>query len=554
MLIELRIRNYAVAEDLSLRLGDGLTALTGETGAGKSIIVGALSLLLGERASTEVVRASADRAVVEAVFDISHLPEVLNRLDEGGFPDEGGLLILRREVAREGRNRAWVNGSPATAGIVGELGRFLVDLHGQHDHQSLLRSGEQRDILDAYARAPKAASQVAEVYAETAGAREALETLDQRRRELEGRRDFLAFQLKEIDAVSPEDGEDERLEQEVRILEHGEDLAVGTGGLYSALYGGEEALSDQLAGFVEELKRLTRYDPALEPELKTLEEAYHDVAEVGRRLADYQASVEQDPERLEEIRARLDALSRLKRKFGPIPEARALRESLATELDELDSGALDRGRLEKRLRTLEAELDQGARRLSDLRAEGARKLEGEVREILPDLGLSGGTFEVRLEPQPEITSHGAERVEFVVSLNPGFPPAPLARIASGGELARVMLALKTVLARLDRVPTLVFDEIDAGIGGTVAGAVAERLAEVATEHQVFVVTHLPQVASRAGSHLRVHKGLTPDGLASTGVVALTGEERVEEVARMLGGDPESARSREHAREMLLGTA
>ncbi len=551
MLIELRIRNFAVVRDLTLEIGPGLTALTGETGAGKSIIVDALSLLLGERAYSDVVRTGAEEATVEAVFDVSALSEVGERLDEAGVPGEDGLLILRRVVAKEGRNRAWVNGSSATAGLVGSLGRLLVDLHGQHDHQSLLRAGEQRTILDAFAEAEALEVEVREAHAEVVRLAEALADLDARRAELQGKRDFLTFQLEEIEGVDPRAGEDEALAEELDRIQHAEDLLSGASGLAENLYGGEDALSDRLARAREALRELAKFDPALEAQRAALEDAYHSVTEVGRWLADYQGRVDHDPGRLEEIRSRLDALTRLKRKHGgTLDEVLTLRDQLKGELAELDGSAFDRSRLEREIESARRSLSTAASRLSERRAWAAERLEAEMAELLPSLGLTGSTFRVGLDPLEEIGSFGAEAVEFRVSLNEGFEAGPLARVASGGELARVMLALKTVLARLDAIPTLVFDEIDAGIGGMVANAVAERLCQVAREHQVLVVTHLAQVASRADGHLRVEKEASDEGLADARLHRLHGSDRVTEVARLLGGDPDSEASRGHARELL----
>lgn len=550
MLVELRIRDYAVVEDLTLSLGPGLNALSGETGAGKSIIVGALSLLLGERASADVVRTGAERATVEAVFDISRLTTLAERLDELGFRPEDGHLILKREVAAEGRNRAWVNGSPATAGIVGELGSSLVDLHGQHEHQTLLRPTEQREILDAFAAAQDAVVHVAEAHARARTLSLELGSHEARVREVESRADFLRFQLNDIDDAKLHAGEDEELEAEARRHEHSEELVEGSAEVHDALYAGEEALADRLSDVRSRLTRLVRFDPALEEQAGALDEAYHAVSEVGRRMGEYASEVEHDPRRLEHVRHRLDLIFRLKRKYGPdLGEVLATGERVRSELQALDEADHDLAELRSRLSHATEELAAGAQRLTQLRTGAATDLARAVEGVLPDLGLPGSIFQVRLRPLAEIGPHGAEAVDFLVAANAGFPPQPLNRIASGGELSRVMLALKSILASVDQVPVLVFDEIDAGIGGVVATAVARKLVEVAQRHQVFVVTHLPQLASRAHAHLLVEK--TQAGrTTTTSVRALAGDERVEEIARMLGGDPESATSREHARELL----
>jgi DNA repair protein RecN (Recombination protein N) len=550
MLVELRIRDYAVVEDLSLTLAPGLNALTGETGAGKSIIVGALSLLLGERASAAVVRAGADRATVEAVFDVRGLPDVEARVEEMGFRPEDGHLILRREVAAEGRNRAWVNGSPATAGAVGELGSALVDLHGQHEHQTLLRPAEQRSILDAFAGAQEPAERVLEIHGRVRALSEELDARERRVREVESRADFLRFQLGDIDEARLSPGEDEELEAEARRHEHAEELVQGASGVHEALYAGEGAVADRLSEARALVQRLARFDASLEETARLLEDAYHAVNEAGRRMGDYASAVDHDPRRLEEVRSRLDRIFRLKRKYGPgLDDVLATGQRVKDELRALDEADHDLGELRRALSDARGELEAAASALGALRRGAAERLAEAVEAVLPDLGLAGATFEVRVRPLDEVGPHGGEAVDFLVAPNKGFEAMALSRIASGGELSRVMLALKSILAAVDRVPVLVFDEIDAGIGGVVATSVARKLAEVATRHQVFVVTHLPQLASRADAHLLVEKEQAGTSTA-TRVRTLEGDARVEEVARLLGGDPESATSREHARELL----
>ena len=550
MLIELRIRDFAVIRDLSVELGPGLNTLTGETGAGKSILIGALSLLLGERASSDSVRAGAESAVVEAVFDLSGRPEILNRLPELGLPTEDEFLLLRREVQAEGRNRAWINGSPATAGAVGEFGRALVDLHGQHEHQTLLRPEEQRRILDDFAEAGALAREVEELYRQLEELATERRSREERTRELEARADFLRFQLQEIEEAEPTPGEDETLELELKRLDHAEELARDAEEAYVLLYAEEGAASERLARVRDLVTRLARVDESLEPHRDEVENAYHLVTELGRTLGDYASGIEVNPARAEELRRRSDLLFRLKRKYGPeLSDVLATGERLRTELAELESGEVEMEALDQKMSRVRTRLEERAAELGEMRREAALHLTERVEALLPELGMPGAVFQVVLEPLDEPGPRGSERVAFHASLNPGFEPRPLARIASGGELSRVMLALKTILARVDRVPTLVFDEIDAGIGGTVAHAVSGKLREVSDHHQVLVITHLPQLASRGHRHLRVEKE-TRDGVAATTVVFLDGEARVREIARMLGGDPESETSRDHARELL----
>lgn len=551
MLSELRIRDYAVVDDLTLSLGPGLNVLTGETGAGKSIIVGALSLLLGERASSSVVRTGADRATVEAVFEVGGIPGLKERLDDLGFRADDDILILRREVASEGRNRAWVNGSPATAGVVGELGSALVDLHGQHEHQTLLRQRDQRDILDAFAEAAEDASRVAKAYREAQQLRDDLESREARRRDVESRADFLRFQLAEIDEAGLGPGEDEELEAEVGRHEHSEELVRGADGSSEILYAGDESVSERIAEVRHTVRDLARFDPELVRHADALDEAYHLVVEAGRALGDYASSVDHDPSRLEDVRRRLDRVFRLKRKYGPeLADVLETAQRVRDELAELDAADHDVTELSRRIDEVETRLNEAAVVLTGKREASARRLAERITVDLPALGLTGAAFEVRLTTYEQVSAGGAEGVEFLVSPNPGFEPMPLAKIASGGELSRVMLALKSILADVDHVPVLVFDEIDAGIGGAVGSAVGEKLLEVSEAHQVFVVTHLAQVASRATTHLLVEKTVDGAAITATAVRSLEGEDRVEEIARMLGGDPRSNTSREHARELL----
>ena len=550
MLIELRIKDYAVIHDLTLELGSGLSALSGETGAGKSIIVGALSLLLGERAASDTVRTGAERAMVEAVFDVASYPKLGVQLDDLGIEAEDGLLILRREVAAVGRNRAWINESPTTARTVGELGRSLVDLHGQHEHQTLLRKDTQRHILDAFGEAEEDASAVEEAYEELGGLEAKLRELQDHRRELASRVDFLRFQMRELEEADVQSGEEEALTEESGRLENSEELLGETTRIHDELYSAEGALTDKVSDLAQTLARLKGWDPALEGPHEELQGAYHALAEVGRDLSDYVGGLRHDPGRLEEVRSRLDLIHSLKRKYGPTAEdVIASRDRVRAKLDEVEDGGWDEDTLAAEVDRTRSDLIAAAARLSEKRQAAATRLEEEVETLLPDLGLPAGTFKVQMDTLPEVKSRGAESIEFLVSVNAGFPPSSLARVASGGELSRVMLTLKAILAQVDQVPTLVFDEIDAGIGGQVASLVAAKLKDVARYHQVFVVTHLPQLASQACSHLLVEKD-EREGLAATAVRGLTGDARVREIARMLGGDPESETSQDHARELL----
>lgn len=550
MLLELRISNFAVIESLSIHCEAGLNTLTGETGAGKSIIVGALGLLLGERASVESIRSGAQKATVEGVFDVAQRKSVLELLAEQGIEADDGLLILRREVSAEGRSRAWVNGAASTATFVGQLGRSLVDLHGQHEGQTLMRADEQRNILDAFAGASDLAGEVAVVYQDTRRLQDELEDLERRRREAEQRADYLRFQASEIESAHIKPGEEAELASESVRLEHSEELAQLAGALSDALYAGDDSVSARLGEVRRTLDHLVRIDQSQADARELLDTAYYAIEELGRRFGDYAGGIEYDPARLEEVRRRQDLLYRLRSKYGPeLEDVIATAAKAREELSLVDDAAFRRQQVESALGAAQQKLQQLSTELSRQRKKAAARLQKEVMQVLPELGMAAGRFEVALDGHTQATAHGAEAVEFRIALNAGFEPRPLARIASGGELSRVMLALKTILARVDRVPTLIFDEVDAGIGGRVATQVADKLRDVARHHQVFVITHLPQLASRAAHHLLVEK-VVREGTTLTRVNELKGEERVRELARMLGGDPESGVSIEHAREML----
>ncbi len=549
MLTELRIRNFAIIESLALPLARGFNVLSGETGAGKSIIVGALSLLLGERASADLIRTGADRATVEGVFDIAERPEIVSLLDERGIESDEGLVVLKREVA-PGRARAWVNGSAVNATVLAEIGRLLVDLHGQHEAQALIDPDSQRGILDAFAGAAEPASRVRAAFDELSAIRREMADLAKRRADAERRADYLRHVVGEIEQAKLVPGEDVRLEEEAHRLEHAEELRALAGAVALGLDGDEDAVVDKLSSLERQLHAIQRIDPTLGRLQELYDNAFYALRELSTELADYERKVELDPERLEQVRRRRDLLYRLTKKYGTtvaevIEAGRVARE----ELDLVDTAAIDLKQLETRRHDAERLLADSAAALSAERAKAAKRLAREVDALLPELGMADGHLSVHLMPRSEVGATGAEDVEFRVSLNIGHEDRPLSRVASGGELSRVMLALKTILARLDRVPTLVFDEVDAGIGGRVALQVGDTMRKVADCHQVFAITHLAQIAARAHHHIVVSKG-PRGGLTAADVAVVSGEARVSELARMLGGDPESEVSRAHASELL----
>jgi DNA repair protein RecN (Recombination protein N) len=549
MLTELRIRNFAIIEALTLPLERGFNVLSGETGAGKSIIVGALGLLLGERASADVIRTGAERATVEGVFDVSDRPEIRTFLDERGVDVEDALVVLKREVA-PGRGRAWINGTAVNAGLLAEVGRLLVNLHGQHEAQTLLDPDAQRRILDAFAGAVEQAAEVEHAHERLSSLIREIADLAKRRAAAEQRADYLRHVAHEIADANVTEGEDVRLEDESRRLENAEELRGLASGIAGALDGDEDGVLHRLRAIARHLANIQRIDPTLSRLQESFDSAFYAIEALAGDLSEYEGSVELDPARLEEVRRRRDLLFRLTKKYGgTIADVLRTGAEARAELDLVDSAGLDIRQLESREREARAMLVQRASALSALRVSGADRLARAADEVLPDLGMPDGHVSVVLRPANVIGPHGAEDVEFCVAVNVGHEPRPLSRVASGGELSRVMLAMKTILARLDRVPTLVFDEVDAGIGGRVALQVGETLRRVASHHQVFAITHLPQIAARAHHHILVTKGAHA-GVTAADVAVLTDESRVAELARVLGGDPESDVSRAHARELL----
>ena len=554
MLIELRIRNFAIIESLTLPLARGFNVLSGETGAGKSIIVGALGLLLGERASADVVRTGADRAVVEGVFEVGADHALLALLDDRGIETDDGLLVLKREVAAAGRARAWVNGTTVTAGVLAEIGRQLVSLHGQHEAQTLLDGESQRRILDAFGGAEPQAAAVREAFERLAAVRRERADLERRRQEAERRADYLRHVVREIEDARLVEGEDVRLEDEARRLEHAEELRTLVEGSVQLLEADEDAVLHRLGQLQKTLASLQRIDPSLERLQELFDTAFYSLEELARELGEYENGIELDPARLAQVQARRDLLFAITKKYGPtLAAAMDAGRDARAELDLVDSAGLDLRQLEAQEAQVRERLAEAAGGLSAARAAAAERLARAVDEVLPALGMGDGRLHVALVPCSDIGATGAEDVEFRVALNVGHEARPLSRVASGGELSRVMLALKTILARLDEVPTLVFDEVDAGIGGRVGLQVGDTMRRVAEHHQVFAISHLPQIAARAHHHILVAKGAR-GGVTTADVRVLDGDERVHEVARMLGGDPESDISRAHARELLESAA
>jgi DNA repair protein RecN (Recombination protein N) len=551
VIAELRVRDLATIADVTLPLGPGLNVLTGETGAGKSMLVDALALLLGERATSGIVRPGAAKSIVEGAFegiDKATRP----RIEALGLDVEDGRVVVRREVSAEGRSRAWVNGSPTTASVLAQLGALLVDLHGQHETQSLLHAEAQRDILDAFAHAEAERDGVLQAHRSLAVLRDEEAALAARRDEVRRRADYLRHVVAEIDGARLKPGEDEALQVEARRLSQAGTLAELAQRIADALEGGGGNALGAVGAADRALAALEKVDPDVASWREMLDAAYANLSELARLASAYAAEVEEDPERLAEVERRRDLLFRLFGKYGSgIDAVLATRAEAAAELDLLDTADVDLRALAARRTGAEAALRAAAGALGERRREAAERLARGVNRLLPRLGLPGGKLSVALMPLQEPGSTGAEAVQLNVQLNVGLEAKPLARVASGGELSRLMLALKVVLARHDALATLVFDEVDQGIGGEVGAQVGEALAEVAGRHQVLVITHLPQIAARADQHLVVSKEAR-GGIATSDVQPIHGEDRVAELARMLG-DTEGSAARRHAQELLRKT-
>ena len=554
MLTELRIRNFAIIESVTLPLAAGFNVLSGETGAGKSIIVGALGFLLGERANSDLIRTGSDKATVEGTFDVGDRKEILAAADERGIEIDGGTLVLKREISSAGRGRAWVNGTSVTATSLAELGKMLVNLHGQHEAQTLLDPDAQRMLLDKSADADDLLKRVGQAHSEVSEVQRHIKTLSLRKQDAEKRADYLRHVCAEIEGAKLTAGEDATLEEEARILENTDELRALVQNILALLGEDEAGVLSALSGMTRPLAALQKIDSSASRFQELYDNGFYALDELSRSLADYLAAVDLDPDRLANVRRRRELIYDLTRKYGPALDdvVETGRRSRA-ELDLVESGSLDIGELKAREKAASDKLAAQAAKLSEVRKSAAKKLSKAVDAILPDLGMGDGKFSVRLLSKEEIAATGAEGVEFLVTLNVGHEARPLARIASGGELSRVMLALKTILARADEVPTLIFDEVDAGIGGKVGLQVGDMLRKVAAHHQVFAISHLPQIAARAHHHMVVAKA-AKTGVTTADIAILSGKDRVTEIARMLGGDPESKVSQAHAKELLTTAA
>jgi DNA repair protein RecN (Recombination protein N) len=552
MLLEIRVRNFAVIDAVATSFGPGLNVLTGETGAGKSMLLDAILLIRGARAQSDVIRTDTDTATVEAVFEVAPRGPAAAVLEEAGLGLEQGQVVVRRELARSGRHRAFVNDSPVTVALLERLGDHLVEIHGQHEHQRLLEPARQLDLLDRFADAEELRGRVDDLFVKHRAAGAELERARTAERDRAQREDLLRLQVSELDGARLRAGEEDELRIERRRLQHSERLSAGLTEAAALLHEDESSAMSRLHRAARLLRDLARLDPAFATPADAVDGAGALLEDALAAVRSLRESVTVAPGRLEAIDERLDTLTRLKRKYGETEAAMlAFRAEAAGELDRLGRHEAIVAEQERLLAELESELSGAAHELSKRRHEAAERFAGQAARELRQLGMERARFEIAVTRAPftEIGPRGLDRVEFRLSTNPGEDVRPLARIASGGELSRTMLALKAILARADRVPTMIFDEVDAGIGGRVAAVVAQKLAAAAEGRQVLCVTHLAPIAARAAHHVRVVKSVR-GGRTRVSAEPVTGNTRVEEIARMVAGDRITETARGHARELL----
>jgi DNA repair protein RecN (Recombination protein N) len=561
MLKELNIKNFAIIDELRVEFAQGLNVLTGETGAGKSIVVDALNLALGERASVDLIRTGCQEAVVEAAFELNGrgTAEITAFLSEQGIEVHPGEdLIVRRILASSGKNKVYINGSLATLATLAALGSSLADIHGQHEHQSLLSLEKQMDLLDSFGGLESIRGDVGTAFRRLKDIGVQLAEREAGERDRAQREDMLRFQKNEIEAAMLKPGEDEELAKEQKVMANAEKLASSSAMINELLYASDGSALVNLKRAITGLKDVVAIDNRLAGALELCEAGRAQVDEAAREISSYHERIEYDPQRLEQIGDRLDVIQKLKKKYGnTIDDILDFGAKASAELERMEHSMEEIGQLRAEIQSLKAGLTAKTGDLTKKRAAAAQNLEKKVESELGHLGMKKTKFAVRITQEPgddtldgkKVGPRGADRVEFLISPNPGEEPRPLARIASGGELSRIMLALKTVLVEGDSIPTLVFDEVDAGIGGAVAEEVGKKLRKVSAKRQVFCITHLPQIASMAGSHYGVSKSVKKDR-TGTEVRLLDKKERVDEVARMLGGKTITEATIKHAEEMI----
>ncbi|MDA3902618.1 MAG: DNA repair protein RecN [Desulfuromusa sp.] len=552
MLTDLIIKNFAIIENLHVTFRSGFNVLTGETGAGKSIIIDAVNLLLGGRARGEIIRTGENEASVEAVFELSEKSLFGQKLIAAGLDDDGALLV-RRIVARSGKNRIFVNGSPVPLTQLRELISGLVNIYGQHEHQNLQRPETHLELLDCFAGLQEPLAGYRSSFAAYQRLQKELNNLDLAERERQQRQDMLGFQQQEILNAHLKTGEAEDLERERSILQHAEKLTAATVGGYESLYAGQQAACEKISIVAAQLEALQQIDPHLGSLAKSLQTNLYSLEDIASELRDYSENLDFEPQRQQQVEDRLALLVGLKRKYAPtIADLLEYLEQITAELNDLSDVEGRREQLRQQLQIQNGLLFESGKHLSHQREKAAVELANIVKRELADLAMAKADFAIRLIPLPEPSVDGLESGEFYLSANPGEEAQPLAKIASGGELSRIMLALKRSVPEGDGIRTLIFDEVDAGIGGEAATAVGEKISRLGKDLQVLCVTHLPQVAAFSDHHYRVVKEEN-NGRTTTQLNLLDTEARIVEMARMLGGSQVGRQTLEHARELIANS-
>lgn len=568
MLSALQIRDFAIIDELEISFSKGLNVLTGETGAGKSIIINAVNMILGDKASDDLIRTSAKEGVVEALFDIAGNEELGERLREKGFESKTSMVV-KRLISRGGKSRAFINGSLANLALLSAVGEEFLNIYGQHEHQNLQRQESHIDILDEFGGLMELRSLYQGRFRRLIQVKKELGDLKAYDARISRERELMTFQLGEIESANLHPGEDLTLSEERGVLTNAEKLLERSRGAEHILYAGENSAVERLNEVLERVRELVRIDSSVSPLVQSLESTIYQMEDVAHSLRSYGQKVEVNPERLDEVEARLDEINRLKRKYGPtMNDILSFKGKVERELRGMATSKDRAGDLESEETELEEEILSLARGLSEKRSMIARRLEGEVEKELVDLGMGKARFRVRIDRagrgvakeasgdlrigEFRLNAKGKDEVEFLISPNIGEALKPLSKIASGGELSRIMLAMKTILAEMGAGQTLIFDEVDAGIGGATAEVVGRKLHALSRRHQVLCVTHLPQIACFADTHHVVSKR-TREGRTITRVKRLEGDGIADEIARMLGGVRITPRTRAHAREMIENT-
>ena len=553
MLSLLKINNLALIEEVVWEMGSGLIGITGETGSGKSMVIGALKLIVGQRADTELIRTGEDTCTVEAIFDLKDCSDINIILDESGLePCSENQLVIRRVLDKKATNKQFINCSPVTLNTLKKIGKLLVDLHGPHDHHSLFSSERQLSLLDAYAGLTEITRQHSLAYKKFKSLQSEYDELINSERSNEQAIDLLKHQINEIDEADIKEDEEEQLYKSYHVSRNSKSLLEASSKIISELHGEEHSVIDQLMQLMRSFKELEKFDSSATEYTEKFENALVEIQELQNQLETYAGSIEMEPSKIEEIECRVDLIETLKRKYGnSLGEVLGFRESAHKKLNKNENRHEELKRLEKEIEESQSEMHKISEKITKKRISASPKLAKLVTNELKDLGFKKSIFEISLEQKEKPTSMGAESIEFLFAPNPGEPSKALRSIASSGEMSRVMLALKSTLAGEDAIPVLVFDEIDANVGGAIAQSVGIKMASLGKSHQVISISHLPQVASLSKSHYVVKKEFTNEGRTRSEIMKVGGKERVAEVARMLGGEKESAQQHAHS---LMQTA